>query len=353
MASLKVAQIAALCRAEFEGDGERLIHGANALEQAKLDELSFAGTGKVLELAKRSSAGCLLVSEDFPHRGPWAIIRVPQPRASFAQVLSVLYAVPKPEAILHPTAIIDPTAKLGADVTVGALAVIGANTTVGSSCNIGSGCVVGEHVSIGEGATLHANVTVYRNVQIGSRVIVHSGCVIGADGFGFARTAQGYQKFPQVGTVVIGDDVELGANTCVDRAALGRTVIGNGSKLDNLVHVAHNVQIGCNVVIAAQTGFSGGVIVGDDAVVGGQVGIGDKAIIDSGAVVGSGSGILTGARVRSGEAVWGTPARPLRQYLKGLAHVSRLGEFRSELKELKQQLHALRKPDGTNEKGPN
>lgn len=353
MAPLQVAQIAGLCCAEFEGDGERVIHGANSLEAANPDELSFVGTGKAVELAKRSSAGCLLVREDFHHRGPWTIIRVPQPRASFAQVLSVLYTEPRMEATLHPAAIIDPTAKLGAEVSVGALAVIGANTTVGSNCNIGSGCVVGEHVSIGEGTTLHANVTVYRNVQIGSRVIVHSGCVIGADGFGFARTAQGYQKFPQVGTVVIGDDVELGANTCVDRAALGRTVIGDGSKLDNFVHVAHNVQIGRNVVIAAQTGFSGGVSVGDNAVIGGQVGVGDKAIIDSGAVVGSGSGILTGARVRSGEPVWGTPARPLRQYLKGLAHVGKLGEFRTELKELKQQLEALRKQDGSNEKRPN
>src|ERR1700687_1454789 len=185
---------------------------------------------------------------------------------------------------------------------------------------------------------LHANVTIYDNVTIGNRAILHSGCVLGADGFGFVRAGDRYEKFPQIGRVKVGDDVEIGANSCVDRAALGVTVIGDGSKLDNMVHIGHNCRIGRNVVIAAQTGLSGGVVVEDDAVIGGQVGIGDKARIESGAVLGSGCGILTSKIVRKGQVVWGTPARPLKQHLEQLANLSRLPELRKELSELKKHL---------------
>jgi UDP-3-O-[3-hydroxymyristoyl] glucosamine N-acyltransferase len=164
-------------------------------------------------------------------------------------------------------------------------------------------------------------------VTIGHRAVLHSGCVLGADGFGFVRAGDHYEKFPQIGRVEIGDDVEIGANSCVDRAALGVTSIGDGTKLDNLVHIGHNCRIGRHVVIAAQTGLSGGVVVEDDAVIGGQVGIGDKARIESGAVLGSGCGVLTSKIVRKGQVVWGTPARPLKQYLKQLANLARMEKF--------------------------
>ncbi len=158
--------------------------------------------------------------------------------------------------------------------------------------------------------------------------MLHSGCVIGADGFGFVFSGAAYLKFPQIGRVEIGDCVEIGANSCVDRAALGVTSIGEGTKIDNMVHVGHNCRIGRHVVVAAQTGFSGGVIVEDYAVVGGQVGVGDKARIESRAVIGSGAGILTSKIVRAGQVVWGTPARPLKQYLEQLAVLSRLAKKR-------------------------
>jgi UDP-3-O-[3-hydroxymyristoyl] glucosamine N-acyltransferase len=166
--------------------------------------------------------------------------------------------------------------------------------------------------------------------------------VLGADGFGFVLTAGAYQKFPQIGTVEIGDDVEIGANSCVDRAALGVTRIGQGTKIDNLVHVGHNCRIGNHVVVAAQTGFSGGVVVEDYAVIGGQVGIGDKVRIESGAVLGSGCGILTSKIVRKGQVVWGTPARPLKQYLEQLANLARLPRLREEVAQLKKQIADLR-----------
>ncbi len=170
---------------------------------------------------------------------------------------------------------------------------------------------------------------------------LHSGCVLGADGFGFVRGPHGYQKFPQIGRVEIGDDVEIGANSCVDRAALGVTRIGDGAKLDNLVHIGHNCSIGRHVVIAAQTGLSGGVLVEDFAVIGGQVGIGDKARIESGAVLGSGCGILTSKIVRKGQVVWGTPARPLKEHLDQLANLARLPKLRKEVMEMEKRLQRM------------
>jgi UDP-3-O-[3-hydroxymyristoyl] glucosamine N-acyltransferase len=180
-------------------------------------------------------------------------------------------------------------------------------------------------------------VTIYRGVTVGDRAVLHAGCVLGADGFGFVRAGDHYEKFPQIGRVKIGHDVEIGANSCVDRAALGVTEIGDGTKLDNMVHIGHNCRIGRHVVIAAQTGLSGGVVVEDYAVIGGQVGIGDKARIESGAVLGSGCGILTSKIVRKNQVVWGTPARPLKEHLEQLANLARLPELRKQIKELERR----------------
>jgi len=180
-------------------------------------------------------------------------------------------------------------------------------------------------------------------VDIGSYAILHSGCVIGADGFGFVLDGERYEKFPQIGRVEIGDFVEIGANSCVDRAALGSTNIGQGTKLDNMVHVGHNCHIGRHVVVAAQTGFSGGVVVEDYAVIGGQVGIGDKARIESHAVLGSGCGILTSKIVHAGQVMWGTPARPLKQHLEQLANLARLPNLRDDVAELKRRLAEIEK----------
>jgi UDP-3-O-[3-hydroxymyristoyl] glucosamine N-acyltransferase len=201
--------------------------------------------------------------------------------------------------------------------------------------------VIGSHVKIGARCHIHPNVTIYDDTEIGDEVILHSGSVIGADGFGFVLTGDHYEKFSQIGRVVIGDKVEIGANSCVDRAALGATTIGDGTKLDNMVHIAHNCSIGNHVVIAAQTGLSGGVVVEDYAVIGGQVGIGDKARIESRAVLGSGCGVLTSKIIRTGQVVWGTPARPLKDYLRQLASVAHVEELRSEVATLRQQIGLL------------
>ena len=301
---MTVSELARAISSAYEGDGSREITGAAPLEDASICDLAFAASFKAFAAAEASGAGCLIVPVEYI--SSQTLIRSTAPRRSFAQALSLLYPSDFSPGI-HLSA------------------AVAADFRLESNVSIAAGCSVGEKVEIGEGSKLHPNVTIYPRVKIGRNAIIHSGAVIGADGFGFALDEnRRYVKFPQVGTVTIGDDVEIGANTCIDRAALGVTWIGNGVKLDNQVHIGHNCRIGNHVVIAAQTGLSGGVTVGDYAVIGGQVGIGDKARIEAGAIIGSGAGILTSKIVRAGEPVWGTPARPLREYLRSLATLSRL-----------------------------
>lgn len=338
MLSLTVARIAEICGGESEGDTELPITGANTLENATERELSFVANKQAAEAAPRSRAGCLIVPFSFHVDAPRPLIRCKDPRSAFARVLSVLYPRKRSAPSIHPTAIIDPSARVASSCAIGAYVTIGAGTHVEENVSIGNCCSIGRQVTIGPESILHANVTIYDHVRVGARVILHSGCVLGADGFGFTLSKDGYEKFPQVGTVEIEDDVEIGANCCVDRAALGITRIRQGTKLDNLVHIAHNCDIGRHVVIAAQTGFSGSVTVGDYAVIGGQAGIGEKARIDAKAIVGGKSGILTGQRVRAGEPVWGIPARPLRQHLKGLANVAKLSGLREDVRVIKKKL---------------
>ncbi len=335
----------------FEGDGEIELAGAAELERAGGDELSFVAAPKYWKLADGSAAACLIVGMQFPATGR-CVIRAQEPRMVFAQALHLLYPTTAIESGVHPSAVIEPGVVLGAQVSIGPLVSIAVGAIVGDGVQIRAGCVIGRHVKIGAGSLLHPRVTLYDGVEIGERAVLHSGCVIGADGFGFVMVEGKYRKFPQVGSVRLGDDVEVGANSCIDRAALGVTSIGDGVKIDNLVHIAHNCRIGDDVVIAAQTGLSGGVSVGDKAIIGGQVGIGDKARIEAGAVLGSGCGVLTSKIVRAGQPVWGTPARPLREYLEQLALASRLPEMQTAIRALEARLESpSTAPDGTDRTG--
>jgi UDP-3-O-[3-hydroxymyristoyl] glucosamine N-acyltransferase len=338
---MRVRELAEWLGATYEGDGEKELDGVAPLETAGAAEVAFVGSRKAAVAAEASAAGCLIVPTEWPSPAYRTVIRVPQPRAAFARAMNRFYPTAEILPGVHPTAVLGSDVELGSMVFVGPHAVIGDHSRIGVACSIGAGCVIGKRVTLGEGCVLHPNVTIYDNVDIGRGVILHSGAVIGADGFGFVMEGDRWHKFPQVGRVEIGDFVEIGAHTCVDRAALGVTSIGEGTKLDNLVHIAHNCRIGRHVVIAAQTGFSGGVVVEDHAVIGGQVGIGDKARIESRAVLGSGCGVLTSKIVRAGETVWGTPARPLRQHLEQLANLARLPELRREVAEMKRRLAAI------------
>ncbi|MBZ5619255.1 MAG: UDP-3-O-(3-hydroxymyristoyl)glucosamine N-acyltransferase [Acidobacteriia bacterium] len=338
---MRVRELAEWLGATFEGDGEKEVTGVAALETAGALDVAFVGNRKAAAQAESSAAGCLLVPSEWPSPSYRTVIRVPEPRTAFARAMSRFYPTAELKPGIHPTAVIGKDVEMGALVYVGPHAVVGDTTRIGVASSIGAGCYVGKRVALGEGCMLHPNVTVYDNVDIGRGTIVHSGAVIGADGFGYVMDRERWHKFPQVGRVEIGDFVEIGANSCVDRAALGVTSIGEGTKLDNMVHVGHNCRIGRHVVVAAQTGFSGQVVVEDYAVIGGQVGIGDKARVEARAVLGSGCGVLTSKIVRSGETVWGTPARPLKQHLEQLANLARLPELRREVVELKRRLAEL------------
>jgi UDP-3-O-[3-hydroxymyristoyl] glucosamine N-acyltransferase len=321
---MRVKDLADWLGSPFEGDPALdLLHVAS-LEEAGPEDLSFVNQ-KSMRAAADSQAGCLLVPLNFPNDQNRAVIRVIDPRTAVARAIAKLHPPIQPPPGIHPSAVVDPEAQIEKNVSIGPQAVIG-KSVIGAGTAIGAGAVIADRVHIGENCLIHAHVTLYHDVRIGNEVILHSGCVLGADGFGFVFAETQYEKFPQIGRVEIGNRVEIGANACVDRAALGVTSIGEGTKLDNMVHVGHNCRIGRHVVVAAQTGFSGGVIVEDYAIIGGQVGIGDKARIESRAVLGSGSGVLTSKIVRSGQVMWGTPARPLKQYLEQLAVLSRLSK---------------------------
>ena len=312
MKDCRAGTLAAQLGLELRGNPEQQIRGAAALDDAGAgpEQLTFVGHPKVFAAGIASRARCLIALPEFAAAEGQTVIVSSQPRAHFAAALELLFPRQSAGPGIHLTAVVDPTA------------VIDPTAEIGPLVTIGAGVHVGAH------SVLYPRVTVYHGVVIGARCVVHSGAVLGADGFGFERVGATYRKVPQVGTVEIGDDVEIGANTCIDRATLGVTVIGEGTKLDNMVHIAHNCKIGRHVLIAAQTGLAGGVTVGDYAIVGGQVGVGDKARIESGAIIGSGAGILTSKIVRAGEPVWGTPARPLRQYLGQLATLARLAKRR-------------------------
>jgi UDP-3-O-[3-hydroxymyristoyl] glucosamine N-acyltransferase len=250
-----------------------------------------------------------------------------QPRLAFARAAQLLY--PKPDRVpgIHPSAVVHPSAILAENVSIDARAVIGEGATLGTATWIGAGTVISANASIGDQCEIHPHVTIYPGVKIGSRVIIHAGAVLGSDGFGYVSDpATGrYEKFPQIGRLEIEDEVEIGANTTIDRGALETTRIGRGAKIDNLVHIAHNCQVGENVVIAAQTGIAGSSTIEKNVVIGGQVGIADHVRIGEGAVLGAQCGVPSHKIIR-GKAItfWGTPARPLRLYLKELAMLARL-----------------------------
>jgi UDP-3-O-[3-hydroxymyristoyl] glucosamine N-acyltransferase len=340
---MTVQELAEIVNGRVVGDGKTRIERIADLDHADQNEIAYVENEKLGSLATESKASCLIVkeglSEKFP---PRTLIEVRNPKLAFSLIGAALHPPVRREPSIHPTAVIAETADIALTAYVGPHVCVGEYVSVGAYTRLEAGVVVGASVTVGEDCVLHPNVVLYDGVSIGSRVILHAGVCIGADGFGYVRHELGYQKFPQVGTVVIEDDVEIGAHTCIDRAALGRTRIGRGTKLDNMVHVGHNCDIGERVVIAAQTGISGSVVIEDDAVIGGQVGFGDHTRVQKGAIIGSKAGILPGKIVRPG-VWWGIPVQPLDQYKRMNAHMNRLPQMREELKRLQEEVAELRK----------
>jgi UDP-3-O-[3-hydroxymyristoyl] glucosamine N-acyltransferase len=320
-----LSQLAELVNGRVSGDGNIEITGIASIESAATGDLVFVEDEKNLQRALASAASAVVAGEFATGAKPLLLVR--QPRLAFARVAELLKPSTQHAGGVHPSTLVHPSVRLGKDVSVGERVVLGDGVQVGSKSHIGANCVVGSNVSIGKDCRIYPNVTIYPGVQIGDRVIVHSGAVLGSDGFGYVRDKETgkYHKFPQVGALVIEDDVEIGANSTIDRGALETTRIGRGAKIDNLVHIGHNVQIGEDVVIAAQTGFSGSIVVEKNVVIGGQVGIGEHARIEEGVMLGGQSGVLPNKVLRGkGIAFWGTPARPVRGYLKELAALARL-----------------------------
>jgi UDP-3-O-[3-hydroxymyristoyl] glucosamine N-acyltransferase len=310
-----------------------------APERAGPFDLIYVEAPKHVSRAAASAALCVVATEGLALTGK-TILRHAQPKVAFAKAAALLLE-PAPIATgIHPTAIVAPLAVVDASAGIAAYAVIGEYARIGAGTQIGAHSVVGAGCWIGGNCRIHPNVTLYAGVRVGHRVEIHSGAVIGGDGFGYAYGEGRYWKFPQAGIVELGDDVEIGANTTIDRGSLDDTRIGEGAKVDNLVHVGHNCQIGAHTVIAAQVGFSGSCVVGKHVTVGGQAGFGERCHLQDGAVIGGQAGVLGGKIVRSGETVWGTPSRPLEKFKEQHAWHMRLPELAARVKELEEKIGA-------------
>ena len=327
-----VGEIARAIGARVIGDEQVEIRGVASIGAASAGDLVFVEDEKHLPDALDSPAAAVIVGKSVKADATSKVLLICEnPRLAFARAAALLVNQTRSEhgwSGIHPSAVVLPTARVEETATVDPWTFVGDHAAIGNRTWIGAGCVIGQGVSIGEDCRIYPKVTIYPGTRIGNRVIIHAGAVLGSDGFGYVRDAENgrYQKFPQIGTLEIEDDVEIGANATIDRGALEVTRIGRGTKIDNLVHIGHNCQIGENVVIAAQVGFSGSVIVEDNAVIGGQVGVGEHARIQEGVLLGGQAGVLPKKVLRGkGVAFWGTPAKPLREYLKSLAALARLG----------------------------
>jgi UDP-3-O-[3-hydroxymyristoyl] glucosamine N-acyltransferase len=326
--------------AEFVG-GE--LHGDGDVEISAVADLSTAVSGQIAFYEKSgeipaTNASCIIVpkAETRPV-GSVPLISVNNPKLAFARIAATLHPTKTQKPNIHAASFVAENSVLGNDIFIGAFVSVGEHSKIGGGSQIRAGTKIGENVTVGKNCIIHPNVVIADGCTVGDNVILHSGVIIGADGFGYVRDETNqYIKFPQIGTVVIEDNVEIGANTCIDRGALGETRIGEGTKIDNLVQVGHNVSIGKRCVIAAQTGISGSVVIEDDCVIGGQVGFGDHVRVQSGTIIGSQAGVLPGKIVRPG-VYWGTPIQPLDEYKRQNAHVKGLERLKAEVKELKKR----------------
>ena len=296
----RLKEIAALLGGEAAAEcAGREVGRVGAIAGAEMDTLVFASDERTLTEALASGAGAILATGS--PAGDARVILVADPRTAFARVYAEWFA-PVAGRGVHSSAMVDPEARLG------------------EACEIGAGAYVGAGVQVGDECVIGPRVVVYAGTTLGRRVKVQGGAVLGSAGFGYVHTAEGYVGFPQTGTLWIGDDVEIGANTTIDRGALGETRIGRGTKIDNLVHVAHNCVIGEDVIIAAQVGMAGSCVIEDGAMLGGQVGLGERVTIGRGVILGGQGGVLPGKRIDgAGVVYWGTPAQPVREYLRDVA----------------------------------
>jgi UDP-3-O-[3-hydroxymyristoyl] glucosamine N-acyltransferase len=333
MGTCTAGDLAKYLGAELRGDASAQVSGVASPERARAEDLIYVDSPRHEERVAGSAASCVIAGRGARIAGK-TVLEVGEPKLAFAKAAALLTKEPAPHPSVHPTAIVAPTAKVAPSVFVGPYVVIEDEVTVGDGAIIEAFCFLGRGTRVGENCRLHPHVTLYSGARLGDRVEVHAGAVIGADGFGYVFGEGRHWKFPQIGSVEIGDDVEIGANTTIDRGSLETTLIGAGVKIDNLVQVAHNVRIGEHSVLAAQTGVSGSSTLGKNVIIGGQVGIADHCTLEDGAVAGAQAGIPTGKTIRRGQVVWGTPARTLEKFKRQYAWFARLPELAERVRKL-------------------
>jgi UDP-3-O-[3-hydroxymyristoyl] glucosamine N-acyltransferase len=321
----------------LSGDANAPVAGVASPERASAQDLIYVESAKHLGRAVQSAARCVIAGPGMPIPGK-TILESDAPKLAFAKAAAWLLPKSAPAALIHHSAVVPASARLGANVSIGPSVVLENDVEVGANTVIEPFCFLGRGTRLGEGCRLHPRVTLYAGARLGNRVEIHSGATIGSDGFGYVFGEGRHWKSPQMGSVEIGDDVEIGAGTTIDRGALDSTVVGDGVKIDNLVHVAHNVKIGARTLILAQAGISGSCVIGRDVIVGGQVGMGDHCTLEDGAMVASGAGILTGKVIRAGHTMWGTPARPLEKFKEQYGWISRLPDLAERLRKLESRV---------------
>ena len=322
--NLTIAEIAKQLGGEVLGDSSALLTGFASADNAKAGDLTFAEKAEYFAIAEQSAATAIIAGKDFSSTHK-PVIRVANPRVAYAKAVAIFFPEPKFTVSIHPTAAIAASARIDASAHIGPHCTIGERAKIGAGVVLLSGNFIGEDSVLGEATKLFPNVAIYSRTQIGKRVRIHAGTVIGSDGFGYVFDAGIHRKVPQVGNVVIGDDVEIGSNVSIDRAALGSTVIGRGTKIGNLVHIAHNVEIGEDCILCGQVGFAGSTKMGNYVVLAGQVGIGGHLQIGNKVTVASKAGVMH--NIPDGETWLGIPAQPDKQAKRVLIAVQRLPEL--------------------------
>jgi UDP-3-O-[3-hydroxymyristoyl] glucosamine N-acyltransferase len=336
MANRTAGDLANYLGCSLQGESGLSLKGVASPEAAEADDLIYLDSSRHIERVLGSAARCVITSPDLNVSGKTLILAA-RPKVTFARAAAWLVPSSAIAYGVHSTAVIAESAHLARGTAVGPYTVIEEGVDIGEETQIGAHCFLGRGTRVGRNCRLYPRVTVYAGVKIDNNVVVHSGAVLGCDGFGYVTDQGKHWKFPQAGGLEIADDVEIGANTTVARGSLGITRLDSQVKLDNLVHLAHNVQVGERTLVAAQTGIAGSSVVESDVMIGGQVGIADHCRLEAGCVAGAQAGIPSGKIIRRGQIVWGTPARPLEQVKEQYAFLARLPELAERVRKLEEQ----------------
>ena len=340
-----VATIAGFLKGEIEGNPEIKVNTVAKIEEGSAGALSFLANPKYEHYIYTTKSSVVLVNKDFIPSGRIiaTLIRVPNAYEAFASLLTLVEQSRPKKTGIHPTAVIEASAKIGKDVFIGACAYIGENCSVGDGSKIFAQAYIGDNTKIGQNCTLNPGVKVYHECIIGNNCIIHAGTVIGSDGFGFApQSGNEYLKIPQVGNVILEDNVEIGANVTIDRATMGSTIIRRGVKLDNLIQIGHNVEVGENTVMASQTGISGSTKIGKNCMFGGQVGLAGHIKIANGTKIGAQAGILSEIKEEN-TAIIGTPAIEIKNFMRSSILFKKLPELSKKIDTLEKELESLKK----------